>query len=50
MSKFETSDLWLSHFNKTTETARAGSYNVYLADPKVGVELLAVSQFSGIHR
>jgi len=45
-----TFDFWWSAFQKGSEIAFPGYYAVYLDEPKVQVELLALGRFSGIHQ
>lgn len=46
----EGAHFWWSSFDKATETASPGQYNVYLNDPGVNVNLLAIGTHAGIHR
>ena len=41
---------WYSLYNKSTERASPGHYSVYLTEPRVQADLLAVSQFAGLHQ
>jgi putative alpha-1,2-mannosidase len=40
---------WYSVYNKSSEMASPGHYSVYLTEPEVQVDLLAVSKFAGLH-
>ncbi len=41
---------WTSKFQKESEKASPGYYSVYLDEPKVRAEMLAVNNWAGIHR
>ena len=43
-------NFWWSKFEKVTETASPGRYQVFLSDPGVHVDLLAIGTHAGIHR
>jgi predicted alpha-1,2-mannosidase len=47
---FKSTPFWWSAFNKSTENAAPGSYSVQLSNPRIDVDLLAISTFAGIHK
>lgn len=44
------SKFWWSQFDKSTETSTPGRYQVFLSDPGVQVDLLAIGTHAGMHR
>jgi len=45
-----TESTWWSTFRKETEVARPGYYSVFLDLPSASAEMVAVSEFAGIHK
>ena len=41
---------WWSTFNKSNEVAHPGYYSVYLDEPKVQAEMIAIGTMAGVHR
>lgn len=50
VSSHNSTRVWWSKFNKTSETASPGQYNVFLETPQVHASLLATSTHTGIHK
>lgn len=43
-------NFWWSTFQKENERASPGYYSVFLDEPKVQAEMLAISRFAGVHK